>query len=944
MPIPPAGSPGGAGTLFGGNALQVAIDALTRAVNDNTTAVNAMVGAGAGGRGRGGGPGGGGGAPGGGGAGFPGVNNPWRQNAQQGRGYNTATVGGSLGAIASSFIGFGRAQLSTQVGMSAYVQQASLSASPSMTFSQINNQLRYQAYGAGGRNTNALANSPLDAGQGQLVQNFVAGSPFPGMTSYGQNIIGAASAFGYTNPTLGYTGANNMAGAMYNPVTSLQMRQLGYGVTPRTLGGGSGAPTGNVIQGMLRRWYGTGSVKQQNLVASLSQGGKGLLNLQALGYNNQQISALAPTMESYNKLFQQGISSSRATTLFNEASKNNSGAQKTLAGLGITTSDQQSIKNYQAQQTGRTSDYSQGFNTGLQTSVGLLTQFNAVLSHIIKSSGLAGPLGFGGGVGAASSLMGGGLTSGLGVAGGIGLGRAVLGRIGGGAAGAAGGAGGGGILGGLGIGGAGAAALGGGVGAGVGLGMLLRALSDKAAPRGSAAGRYSNILQTSGNPLANLFGGFGGSLINMVSQGGGAASTATSAQGKGNKNSSNGGSITGQSIDAVHTAEKFLGTPYVYGGSNPSTGFDCSGLVQYAYGQAGVKLPRTSQQQWASLRRKSVGLKNVREGDIVFAAGSDGTPNAPGHEGLMVSSTELIQAPHTGADVQLIKYSPSDWSHAARPTGSLTGSGGSANGAGTPGGVGYGVQAGAAGNSGINMSESSVIGNNSETSALGGGGGFGSLSLGGGGGNTVGSSVGSGVTTPSNASARQAMSAAKKMAKKYGWSSGAQWNDLVKLWNRESNWQWNAANASGAYGIPQSLPGDKMASAGADWRTDAATQIKWGLGYIKQRYGSPSGAWGHELNVGWYAKGTKHARRGAAVVGENGPEVMMMSGGETIMPNSSLGRGMPPINITFAKGAIAVHGMSSSDSGASGRALADKFVEALSAEKIYDAIGLGEKN
>lgn len=940
MPIPPAGNPGGAGTLFGGNALQVAIDALTRAVNDNTTAVNAMIGAG--GRGRGGAPGGGGGAPGGGGAGFPGVNNPWRQNAQQGRGYNTATVGGSLGAIASSFIGFGRAQLSTQVGMSAYVQQASLSASPSMTFSQINNQLRYQAYGAGGRNTNALANSPLDAGQGQLVQNFVAGSPFPGMTSYGQNIIGAASSFGYTNPTLGYTGANNMAGAMYNPVTSLQMRQLGYGVTPRTLGGGSGAPSGNVIQGMLRRWYGTGSVKQQNLVASLSQGGKGLLNLQALGYNNQQISALAPTMESYNKLFQQGISSSRATTLFNEASKNNSGAQKTLAGLGISTSDQQSIKNYQAQQTGRTSDYSQGFNTGLQTATGLLTQFNAVLSHIIKSSGLAGPLGFGGGVGAASSLMGGGLTSGLGVAGGIGLGRAVLGRIGGGAAGAAGG---------------GLSAAGIGTAASVVLPAMaalfgLNQLKTKggAGAGGSALTPSKGDLGVGGAWWQDLFGGkrspgwLTGDLGKMIGMGGGAASTARSSQGKGNKNSSNGGSITGQSIDAVHTAEKFLGTPYVYGGSNPSTGFDCSGLVQYAYGQAGVKLPRTSQQQWASLRRKSVGLKNVREGDIVFAAGSDGTPNAPGHEGLMVSSTELIQAPHTGADVQLIKYSPSDWSHAARPTGSLTGSGGSANGAGTPGGVGYGVQAGAAGNSGLNMSESSVIGNNSETSALGGGGGFGSLSLGGGGGNTVGSSVGSGVTTPSNASARQAMSAAKKMAKKYGWSSGAQWNDLVKLWNRESNWQWNAANASGAYGIPQSLPGDKMASAGADWRTDAATQIKWGLGYIKQRYGSPSGAWGHELNVGWYAKGTKHARRGAAVVGENGPEVMMMSGGETIMPNSSLGRGMPPINITFAKGAIAVHGMSGSDSGASGRTLADKFVEALSAEKIYDAIGLGEKN
>jgi hypothetical protein len=62
-----------------------------------------------------------------------------------------------------------------------------------------------------------------------------------------------------------------------------------------------------------------------------------------------------------------------------------------------------------------------------------------------------------------------------------------------------------------------------------------------------------------------------------------------------------------------------------------------------------------------------------------------------------------------------------------------------------------------------------------------------------------------------------------------------------------------AENASsGAYGIPQALPGSQMASAGSDWRTDAATQIKWGLTYIQQRYGSPCGAQAHEQSSGWY--------------------------------------------------------------------------------------------
>jgi len=85
----------------------------------------------------------------------------------------------------------------------------------------------------------------------------------------------------------------------------------------------------------------------------------------------------------------------------------------------------------------------------------------------------------------------------------------------------------------------------------------------------------------------------------------------------------------------------------------------------------------------------------------------------------------------------------------------------------------------------------------------------------------------------------------------YGWS-GSQFSCLVNLWNRESGWRTTAANPSGAYGIPQALPGSKMASAGADWRTDAETQIKWGLGYIHDRYGSPCGAWGHSQATGWY--------------------------------------------------------------------------------------------
>ncbi|MDX6738585.1 transglycosylase SLT domain-containing protein [Actinocorallia sp. A-T 12471] len=93
---------------------------------------------------------------------------------------------------------------------------------------------------------------------------------------------------------------------------------------------------------------------------------------------------------------------------------------------------------------------------------------------------------------------------------------------------------------------------------------------------------------------------------------------------------------------------------------------------------------------------------------------------------------------------------------------------------------------------------------------------------------------------------------AKKHVAKRGWSR-EQFRCLVKLWNKESNWNHRAYNrSSGAGGIPQALPAAKMASSGKDWRTNPETQIKWGLKYIKSRYGKPCSAWAHSGATGWY--------------------------------------------------------------------------------------------
>ena len=93
---------------------------------------------------------------------------------------------------------------------------------------------------------------------------------------------------------------------------------------------------------------------------------------------------------------------------------------------------------------------------------------------------------------------------------------------------------------------------------------------------------------------------------------------------------------------------------------------------------------------------------------------------------------------------------------------------------------------------------------------------------------------------------------AEQMLSQFGWSS-SQFSCLQPLWALESGWNIYASNpSSGAYGIPQALPGSKMASAGPDWQSNAATQIRWGLSYIQGTYGSPCAAWSHEEADGWY--------------------------------------------------------------------------------------------
>ena len=169
------------------------------------------------------------------------------------------------------------------------------------------------------------------------------------------------------------------------------------------------------------------------------------------------------------------------------------------------------------------------------------------------------------------------------------------------------------------------------------------------------------------------------------------------------------------------------------------------------------------------------------------------------------------------------------------------------NNAGNTGGNNSGNTSNAGNTGGNNSGNTGNTGNSGNTGNTGGGTNNNSGSSGSDSGTT---------TTPSgrlwHATVAQAQAYAAGAAAQRGWT-GNDWDCLVKLWTRESSWLWYAENASsGAYGIPQSLPADKMAAFGANYRDDAAVQIDWGLWYIAQAYGSPSKAWQHSEQVGWY--------------------------------------------------------------------------------------------
>lgn len=730
-------------------------------------------------------------------------------NGQGGWGNPQSTLqsaGSSLMSGVQGMFSPGGSSFSNRITMNQFASMSTLGMGPGSVGAQ--QQAMYQqAFGRYGQNLNAIALNSTDAAQGYSTLQSIAANPYVNATALGRGAFSAYAGAGYANPSLGAAGSAQFASQLYSGQTSMMMRQLGYGATPRAgMGQANPMQSAQVAQAMLQRWYGKGNVNQNTLNAGLAQNGRLQLNLQALGLDP---STAGPWLQMYNKLFNQGVSATQANTLLNDAAKNQNyngqSAQKILSNkYGIATSDLQKLKDTTAQQTSTTSGTMSGFDSAISGATTAVQKFEAVLNHMLgHNGGILGKIsgyssGFGGTMGSVGGTLGGLFSAGMGM-------------------------------------------------------------------------------------LSGIFGGAGSG-----PPGGGSSA-------QGGRPGSSMASMSGQVSTAIRDAEGQLGRPYVLGGSNPATGFDCSGLVEWAYGQAGVRLPRTSQEQWAALSRRSVSLSKVRAGDIVFAAGADGTYGSPGHEALMISNNQIIEAPYTGANIRIRAYDPAEWQHAGRPVGGMTGAGGGSNGGGTGGnGKGSSSSTTSSGNAGLGLAVGSYGSSNEVANiqaallggGLGGGGSFGASSAGNGSGSAAGPNGGNmSVSTAGGGSAAANRALGKKMAAQmYGWV-GSEWNALDSLWGTyESGWRNNAQNpGSSAYGIAQFLNstwgpyGPKTSNPGL--------QIKYGLEYVHDRYKDPIHALQFELShtPHWYADGTDWARSGMALVGERGPELVRLSGGQQVL-------------------------------------------------------------
>lgn len=884
----------GASRLIGTNGLQQAVSSLTSQVNkmaqsiaNASSAFNNM--SGSAGRATGGSR----------------TGNSWNSNSNR-MSYSPNGGGGSFsgGGFGSTANG-GGAAFAGAVGMAAGVaagltNYGNRNMSDNMQRDMFNS---YSNVAGGGRSSlarhmvfdnNNLALSTTDAGAAAYTNAFVYGNAqFGGRANPNfQRGFTNTQGFGYASPTLGATAAANAAQQTYT-ARALMMSQ-GLGIRPTIGVGGVKTSMGDIAQSIYQKTFGGRAVDQRGFNASISQGGSLGVNLRymgkQMGWDSTTIQEYQNYLQGMNAAENNGMSRAQYQTFSEQASQGNKNAINTLAkttGLGSSMFEHQ--RNLNATRNTRANDILDSLAPAFNKATDVVNDFSAALTSFLKNTGLDKAIGTGAGWGSALSSSLGGFSGGFGAMGGVMMGARMFGAGGGlgGLRGMGGMGGGGGIINAArGAGGAfnitslGGAASGGSMLARGGpYGLAAAAVGGSAwlgwnSANNDTGGSFGDAMKITGlfgNPLggAALGGSWArrawdkwwtgknkesfGSMFNplgkekrMTSTDGRAGGSRDAPSGGGS--SGGGGTGTANSgataAQVIQFAQSQLGVPYVWGGTSPGKGLDCSGLIQWAFGQAGVKLPRVSQDQAKS--GTGVPVNDAQPGDLLF------NKNAS-HVVMALGGGRIIEAPRTGLNVRIRNYTPGEFSSARRILGSVGDTGSLLNN--NTGDSVKNTLSNSQSRSGGNIGS---LGGTSEASAIA---------------SALASSVGSmpmGAKTASGTSGTSPLGQtpngnggndkaslqayAKQLLGKYGW--GNQWNDFDALVMSESSWDVHATNkSSGAYGLPQALPASKLASAGSDWQSSGETQLRWMMDYVKGRYGSPSKAWSFHQKNNWYAAG-----------------------------------------------------------------------------------------
>lgn len=420
----------------------------------------------------------------------------------------------------------------------------------------------------------------------------------------------------------------------------------------------------------------------------------------------------------------------------------------------------------------------------------------------------------------------------------------------------------------------------------------------------------------------------------------------------------------------IATAETQIGVPYHLGMETPGKGFDCGSLLQWAYGQHGIRIERYVPYLWNQTKGNAVDVSKTQPGDLLFRKDN-------GHVTMKISDKQIIEAPHTGAFVRIRSFNSGEWDHASRVVGAVGQLGA------VPADSGTNQQA---------MSQKGNVGSND----LGAGGGYGSTeevdAIQAGLSNLSASPVGATQPSSNNGSSGSnntnggatpvankgsVKSIFQKTAAQFGWGAGAEWTALDKVEMSEAGYNPLATNpGSKAFGLAQALGhgnsrtrgkysnmygGGGLTDAQAKLANsgDAAMQSLWMMNYIKGRYGDPIKTWQFHVAHNWYDKGAWKIEKDETARVHRDEMIIPAKQAETIrqalttdayfkksMPGNaptggSAGNG--GVVLHFNQGSIVIQ-MHGPVSDITARSAARSFVDELGKKNIYDQIAAGVTN